>query len=69
MALLSFVSITVGMFFMSLIMKGYAEDYSKSVATNTEMNKTIVEYFGDINCYLAKDNKGEYRYVEHYLDS
>ncbi|HGD4650647.1 TPA: hypothetical protein ACIO0H_000702 [Streptococcus agalactiae] len=54
---------------MSLIMKGYAEDYSKSVATNTEMNKTIVEYFGDINCYLAKDNKGEYRYVEHYLDS
>lgn len=26
-------------------------------------------YFGDINCYLAKDNQGGYRYIEHYLDS
>ena len=69
MDLLSFVSIPVGMFFMSLIIKGYAEDYSKPVATNIEMNKTIVEYFGDINCYLAKDNQGGYRYIEHYLDS
>lgn len=61
MALLSLVSIPVGMFFMSLIMKGYAEDYSKSVATNTEMNKTIVEYVGGIEV-IKTFNQGEKSY-------
>lgn len=61
MALLSLVSIPIGMLFMSIIMKDYAEDYSKSVATNTEMNETIVEYTGGIEV-IKTFNQGEKSY-------
>ena len=48
MALLSLVSIPVGMLFMGLVMKNYAVQYEGSVKVNREMNSTIVEYVNGI---------------------
>lgn len=48
MALLSLVSIPVGMLFMGLVMKNYAVQYEGSVKVNREMNSTIIEYVNGI---------------------
>ena len=48
MALLSLVSIPVGMLFMGLVMKNYAVQYEGSVKVNREMNSAIVEYVNGI---------------------
>ncbi|SUU92603.1 Putative multidrug export ATP-binding/permease protein SAV1866 [Anaerococcus octavius] len=48
MALLSLVSIPVGMLFMGLVMKNYAVQYEGSVKVNREMNSAIVEYINGI---------------------
>lgn len=61
MALLSLVSIPLGMVFMSFIMKTYAKDYEGSVITNTEMNKAIVEYVAGIEV-IKTFNQGEKSY-------
>lgn len=44
MALLSLVSIPVGMVFMMIVMKNYGKDYEGSVKVTQDMNETIVEY-------------------------
>ncbi|OCX06112.1 ABC transporter ATP-binding protein [Streptococcus dysgalactiae] len=48
MALLSLISIPVGMLFMGLVMKNYAVQYEGSVKVNREMNSAIVEYVNGI---------------------
>ena len=48
MALLSLVSIPVGMLFMVLVMKNYAVQYEGSVKVNREMNSAIIEYVNGI---------------------
>ncbi|MGC7160147.1 ABC transporter ATP-binding protein [Metamycoplasma hominis] len=48
MALLSLVSIPVGMLFMGLVMKKYAVQYEGSVKVNREMNSAIIEYVNGI---------------------
>ena len=53
MALLSLVSIPVGMLFMMLVMIGYGEKYAGSVRTAQAMNSTIVEYIGGIEVIKA----------------
>lgn len=53
MALLSLVSIPLGMVFMSLIMRNYQKDYEQSVVVSQEMNETIVEYINGIEVIKA----------------
>ncbi|HEN5864529.1 TPA: ABC transporter ATP-binding protein [Streptococcus agalactiae] len=48
MALLSLVSIPVGMLFMGFVMKNYAVQYEGSVKVNREMNSAIIEYVNGI---------------------
>ncbi|HES5492518.1 TPA: ABC transporter ATP-binding protein [Streptococcus pyogenes] len=48
MALLSLVSIPLGMLFMGLVMKNYAVQYEGSVKVNREMNSAIIEYVNGI---------------------
>lgn len=48
MALLSLVSIPVGMLFMGLVMKNYAVQYEGSVKVNREINSAIIEYVNGI---------------------
>ncbi|HEL1270595.1 TPA: ABC transporter ATP-binding protein [Streptococcus equi subsp. zooepidemicus] len=48
MALLSLISIPVGMLFMGLVMKNYAVQYEGSVKVNREMNSAIIEYVNGI---------------------
>lgn len=61
MALLSLVSIPVGMIFMMLIMKEYGKDYEGAVKVTQEMNETIVEYIGGIEVIKAF-NQGKKSY-------
>ncbi|MBU9728873.1 ABC transporter ATP-binding protein [Diplocloster modestus] len=63
MALLSLVSIPVGMIFMMAIMKGYGKDYEGAVRTTQAMNETIVEYIGGIEVIKAF-NQGKNSYVK-----
>ena len=53
MALLSLVSIPVGMAFMMAIMGSYGKDYQGAVETAQAMNETIVEYIGGIEVIKA----------------
>ena len=53
MALLSLVSIPVGMAFMMAVMKNYGKQYEGSVKVNQAMNSTIVEYIGGIEVIKA----------------
>lgn len=53
MALLSLVSIPVGMAFMMLVMVGYGAKYAGSVKVNQAMNAAIVEYIGGIEVIKA----------------
>ena len=61
MALLSLVSIPVGMAFMMLVMVGYGAKYAGSVKVNQAMNAAIVEYIGGIEVIKAF-NQGSHSY-------
>ncbi|MGP1408218.1 ABC transporter ATP-binding protein [Selenomonas sp.] len=53
MALLSLVSIPVGMIFMAIVMRDYEEKYAGAVQTTNEMNAAVVEYIGGIEVIKA----------------
>ena len=61
MALLSLVSIPVGMAFMMAVMKNYGAQYEGSVKTTQAMNSAIVEYIGGIEVIKAF-NQGKNSY-------
>ncbi|MCT4688077.1 ABC transporter ATP-binding protein [Vallitalea sp.] len=63
LALLSLVSIPLGMVFMMLIMRNYAKDYEQSVKTTQDMNETIVEYIAGIEVIKAY-NQGKNSYAK-----
>ena len=63
MALLSLVSIPVGMLFMMAVMKNYGAQYAGSVKTTQHMNATIVEYIGGIEVIKAF-NQGRHSYAK-----
>lgn len=58
MALLSLVSLPLGMFFMSFAMVDYASRYAGSVQVNQEMNAALVEYTGGIEVIKAFNQGG-----------
>ena len=64
MALLSLVSIPVGMLFMGLVMRDYGEKYKASVEVNGEMNAAIVEYMSGIEVIKAF-NQGDNSYKKY----
>lgn len=53
MALLSLLTLPVGLLLMSTAMKGYAEKYAESVETSNRMTNAIVEYMGGIEVIKA----------------
>jgi ATP-binding cassette subfamily B protein len=63
MALLSLVSLPIGMAFMMTIMKGYSKDWEGAVKTTQEMNETIVEYISGIEVIKAF-NQGKHSYTK-----
>lgn len=63
LALLSLVSIPLGMVFMMLIMRNYAKDYEQSVKITQDMNETIVEYIAGIEVIKAY-NQGKNSYAK-----
>ena len=63
MALLSIVTIPVGMAFMMSVMGSYAKNYEGAVKTTQEMNGTIVEYIGGIEVIKAF-NQGKSSYAK-----
>ena len=63
MALLSLVSIPVGMAFMMPAMKNYGAQYAGSVKVGQEMNAAIVEYIGGIEVIKAF-NQGRASYAK-----
>ena len=63
MALLSLVSIPVGMMFMGLVMKNYPAQYAGSVQAEQQMNATVVEYIGGIEVIKAY-NQGKNSYAK-----
>lgn len=63
MALLSLVSIPVGMVFAMAVMGSYSKDYEGAVKTTQEMNNTIVEYIGGIEVIKAF-NQGKNSYAK-----
>lgn len=62
MALLSLVSIPVGMAFMMSVMKNYGAQYEGSVKVTQQMNSTITEYIGGIEVIKAF-NQGKHSYA------
>lgn len=62
MALLSLVSIPVGMAFMMAVMKNYGNQYEGSVKVTQAMNSTIVEYINGIEVIKAF-NQGKNSYA------
>lgn len=69
MALLSLVSIPVGMLFMGLVMKNYAVQYEGSVKVNREMNSAIVEYINGIEVIKTfnQDNRSYAKYKDKVI--
>ena len=63
MALLSLVSIPVGMAFMMAVMKNYGKQYEGSVKVTQAMNASIVEYIGGIEVIKAF-NQGKNSYAK-----
>lgn len=63
MALLSLVTIPVGMGFMMSVMGNYSRDYEGAVKTTQEMNGTIVEYINGIEVIKAF-NQGKSSYAK-----
>ncbi len=62
MALLSLVSLPIGMGFMIVVMNGYSKDWEGAVKTTQEMNETIVEYINGIEVIKAF-NQGRHSYA------
>ena len=62
-ALLSLVSIPVGMAFMMAVMKDYGKQYEGSVKVTQAMNSTLVEYIGGIEVIKAF-NQGKHSYAK-----
>ena len=63
MALLSLVTIPVGMAFMMSVMGNYSRDYEGAVKTTQEMNGTVVEYINGIEVIKAF-NQGKSSYAK-----
>lgn len=63
MALLSIVTIPVGMAFMMSVMGNYSRDYEGAVKVTQEMNGTIVEYINGIEVIKAF-NQGKSSYAK-----
>lgn len=63
MALLSIVTIPVGMAFMMSVMGSYSRDYEGAVKVTQEMNGTIVEYINGIEVIKAF-NQGKSSYAK-----
>ncbi len=63
MALLSIVTIPVGMAFMMSVMGNYSKDYEGAVKTTQEMNSTVVEYINGIEVIKAF-NQGKSSYAK-----
>lgn len=63
MALLSLVSIPVGMVFAMSVLGSYGKDYEGAVKTTQAMNGTIVEYIGGIEVIKAF-NQGKSSYAK-----
>lgn len=63
MALISLISIPVGMAFMMTVMGGYGKDFEGAVQTTQAMNETIVEYIGGIEVIKAY-NQGKNSYAK-----
>lgn len=62
MALVSLISIPVGMGFAMAVMGSYAKDYEGAVKVTKEMNETIVEYIGGIEV-IKTFNQGKKSYA------
>ncbi|EFR43782.1 ABC transporter ATP-binding protein [Streptococcus pseudoporcinus] len=69
MALLSLVSIPLGMLFMGLVMKNYAVQYEGSVKVNREMNSAIIEYVNGIEVIKTfnQDKKSYAKYKDKVI--
>lgn len=63
MALLSLVSLVIGLGFMMAVMGGYSKDWAGAVETTQQMNDTIVEYIGGIEVIKAF-NQGKHSYTK-----
>ncbi len=63
MALLSLVTIPLGMLFMMSVMGAYKKNYAGAVKTTQEMNDTIVEYINGIEVIKAF-NQGKTSYAK-----
>jgi len=63
MALLSLVSIPVGMIFLMVVMRNYGKDYESAVKATQSMNETIVEYISGIEVIKAF-NQGKNSYAK-----
>ena len=63
MALLSLVTIPVGMAFMMAVMGSYSRDYEGAVKTTQEMSGTVVEYINGIEVIKAF-NQGKSSYAK-----
>ncbi|MCR4902100.1 MAG: ATP-binding cassette domain-containing protein [Butyrivibrio sp.] len=62
LALLAMIPLPVGMSFMFSAMKGYSENYAKSVDITTDMNESLIEYTGGIEVIKAY-NQGKESYA------
>ena len=62
MALLSLISLPIGMVFLMFVMGNYGKDFEGAVKTTQAMNETIVEYIGGIEVIKAyNQGKNSYR--------
>ncbi|MCR5100538.1 MAG: ATP-binding cassette domain-containing protein [Butyrivibrio sp.] len=62
LALLAMIPLPIGMSFMFASMKGYGENYAKSVEITTDMNESLIEYTGGIEVIKAY-NQGKESYA------
>lgn len=67
LALLSLVTLPVGMLFMMSTMMGYAKNYEKSLVTGKKMNDSILDYISGIRVIKAF-NQSDESYTQ-YADS
>ncbi|MDD3219391.1 MAG: ABC transporter ATP-binding protein [Lachnospiraceae bacterium] len=67
LGLLSLVTLPIGMAFMMTTMKGYAQNYEKSIHVGKKMNDAILDYIGGIKVIKAF-NQSEISYTK-YADS
>ncbi|MCR5233696.1 MAG: ATP-binding cassette domain-containing protein [Lachnospiraceae bacterium] len=59
LALLAMIPLPVGMAFMFASMKGYGDNYAKSVEITTNMNESLIEYTGGIEVIKAYNQGNE----------